>query len=427
MWPPHYLQQMTKGQKRSELLLYAALWAILFVAPIASAFFTTHASSQKLADWTVVTGSWSLLAMFCTVFFVHNFFVAPLLVYANRKWAYALAVTLLAAVFVGYQLWMRPHPPKPMEAGPHPVEAEHFEHGMPQRPGNNTRQLPAPPAKPQDSPMEKPQDSPMEKPQGRPMEKPQGKADRPGRPGARVDEPPMAFGGQDSVAFIIMALLMALNVGAKHYFKTIDDKKRMKELERENLHRQLESLKYQINPHFFMNTLNNIHALVDIDAEQAKYTIEVLSKLMRYVLYEGNKTMAPLQKELNFIAHYVELMRIRYTDKVRITTRLPQSIPDVQVPSLLFTTFVENAFKHGVSYRRPSFIEVSCSVDPETDEVVFACRNSRKPEDEERHGGVGLQNAKKRLQIIYGDSYTLHIVSNEEEYHVLLRLPTHQA
>ncbi len=259
------------------------------------------------------------------------------------------------------------------------------------------------------------------------MEKPQGKADRPGRPGARVDEPPMAFGGQDSVAFIIMALLMALNVGAKHYFKTIDDKKRMKELERENLHRQLESLKYQINPHFFMNTLNNIHALVDIDAEQAKYTIEVLSKLMRYVLYEGNKTMAPLQKELNFIAHYVELMRIRYTDKVRITTRLPQSIPDVQVPSLLFTTFVENAFKHGVSYRRPSFIEVSCSVDPETDEVVFACRNSRKPEDEERHGGVGLQNAKKRLQIIYGDSYTLHIVSNEEEYHVLLRLPTRQA
>ncbi len=427
MWPPHYLQQMTKGQKRSELLLYAALWAILFVAPIASAFFTTHASSQKLADWTVVTSSWSLLAMFCTVFFVHNFFVAPLLVYANRKWAYALAVTLLAAVFVGYQLWMRPHPPKPMEAGPHPVEAEHFEHGMPQRPGNNTRQLPAPPAKPQDSPMEKPQGSPMEKPQDRPMGKPQGKADRPGRPGARVDEPPMAFGGQDSVAFIIMALLMALNVGAKHYFKTIDDKKRMKELERENLHRQLESLKYQINPHFFMNTLNNIHALVDIDAEQAKYTIEVLSKLMRYVLYEGNKTMAPLQKELNFIAHYVELMRIRYTDKVRITTRLPQSIPDVQVPSLLFTTFVENAFKHGVSYRRPSFIEVSCSVDPETDEVVFACRNSRKPEDEERHGGVGLQNAKKRLQIIYGDSYTLHIVSNEEEYNVLLRLPTRQA
>ncbi len=427
MWPPHYLQQMTKGQKRSELLLYAALWAILFVAPIASAFFTTHASSQKLADWTVVTSSWSLLAMFCTVFFVHNFFVAPLLVYANRKWAYALAVTLLAAVFVGYQLWMRPHPPKPMEAGPHPVEAEHFEHGMPQRPGNNTRQLPAPPAKPQDSPMEKPQDSPMEKPQDRPMEKPQGKADRPGRPGARVVEPPMAFGGQDSVAFIIMALLMALNVGAKHYFKTLDDKKRMKELERENLHRQLESLKYQINPHFFMNTLNNIHALVDIDAEQAKYTIEVLSKLMRYVLYEGNKTMAPLQKELNFITHYVELMRIRYTDKVRITTRLPQSIPDVQVPSLLFTTFVENAFKHGVSYRRPSFIEVSCSVDPETDEVVFACRNSRKPEDEERHGGVGLQNAKKRLQIIYGDSYTLHIVSNEEEYNVLLRLPTRQA
>ena len=131
-------------------------------------------------------------------------------------------------------------------------------------------------------------------------------------------EPPQAFGGEDSVAFIIMILLMGLNIGAKYFFKSLDDRKRMKLLEKENLSRQLEYLKYQINPHFFMNTLNNIHALVDIDPEQAKHTIEVLSKLMRYTLYEGNKTMAPLKKELDFITHYIDLMRIRYTDKVRI-------------------------------------------------------------------------------------------------------------
>ena len=106
---------------------------------------------------------------------------------------------------------------------------------------------------------------------------------------------------------------------------------------------------------------------------------------MRYVLYEGNKTMAPLLKELAFIRHYVDLMKIRYTDKVRISVSLPTSpsspsspspsgnkeegtssalnLMDIQVPSLLFTTFVENAFKHGVSYQQDSFIEISVRVD----------------------------------------------------------------
>ena len=257
-------------------------------------------------------------------------------------------------------------------------------------------------------------------------------------------EPPRAFGGQDSVAFIIMSLLLGLNVGIKYFFKSLDDKKRIKELERENLNRQLEYLKYQINPHFFMNTLNNIHALVDIDPEQAKYTIEVLSKLMRYVLYEGNKTMAPLQKELDFIRHYVDLMKIRYTDKVRISVSLPTSpsnpsspsgnkeegtssalnLMDIQVPSLLFTTFVENAFKHGVSYQQDSFIEISVRVDEAAHEIYFLCNNSRKPEAEEkRKGGVGLENAKKRLALIYGDEYELKIDVNQEEYRLLLRLP----
>ncbi len=175
-----------------------------------------------------------------------------------------------------------------------------------------------------------------------------------------------------------------------------------------------------------MNTLNNIHALVDIDPEQAKHTIEVLSKLMRYALYEGNKTMAPLQKELDFISHYIDLMRIRYTDKVCITLSLPPMVPDVQVPSLLFTTFVENAFKHGVSYQKESFIEVSLRVDEATQEINFCCNNSRKPAAEDKHGGVGLQNAKKRLQLIYGDEYELNVISNEEEYRLLLRLPCRQ-
>lgn len=234
--------------------------------------------------------------------------------------------------------------------------------------------------------------------------------------------PPFAFGQRDSVSITIMLLLLGLNVGAKYFFKSTDDRKRMKALERENLTHQLEYLKYQINPHFFMNTLNNIHALVDIDPEQAKHTIEVLSRLMRYMLYEANKPLAPLQKELEFIANYVGLMRIRYAEHVRITVSVPTIVPDVQIPPLLLIIFVENAFKHGISYERESFVEVSVTTDDDG-YVDFRCRNSRKPSKEEIHGGVGLGNVKERLQLIYGNDYQLTIQPTENEFEVQLRLP----
>lgn len=400
-----YFILMSKGQKKSELILYVALWAVLFSAPVISMLVGDS------WDWQGVWNAWGLLSMFCVTFFIHNFLIAPLVVYSNRKWAFGCLEVLLFVCFLGYQVHFRPHRPEPRmnEEG-----KPRMEQGMPQNlvKRENT-EVPAPPLRPED-----------------------GKGDRM-RPDKKF-EPPRAFGGQDSVAFIIMALLLGLNVGIKYFFKSLDDKKRIKELERENLNRQLEYLKYQINPHFFMNTLNNIHALVDIDPEEAKYTIEVLSKLMRYVLYEGNKTMAPLQKELDFIRHYVDLMKIRYTDKVRISVSLPASsfetkgegslsvlnLMDIQVPSLLFTTFVENAFKHGVSYQQDSFIEISVRVDETAQEIYFLCNNSRKPEAEEkRKGGVGLENAKKRLALIYGEAYELKIDVKPKEYRLLLRLP----
>ena len=407
---------MIKGQKKSELILYVALWAVLFAAPVISMLVGDS------WDWQGVWNAWGLLSMFCVTFFIHNFLIAPLVVYSNRKWTYGSLEVLLFVCFLGYQVHFRPHRPEPRNEEGKP----RMEQGMPPHDEislvkRENTEVPAPPLRPED-----------------------GKGDRM-RPDKKF-EPPRAFGGQDSVAFIIMALLLGLNVGIKYFFKSLDDKKRIKELERENLNRQLEYLKYQINPHFFMNTLNNIHALVDIDPEEAKYTIEVLSKLMRYVLYEGNKTMAPLQKELDFIRHYVDLMKIRYTDKVRISVSLPTSsseakresseakgissalnLMDIQVPSLLFTTFVENAFKHGVSYQQDSFIEISVRVDETAQEIYFLCNNSRKPEAEEkRKGGVGLENAKKRLALIYGEAYELKIDVKPEEYRLLLRLPIRQ-
>lgn len=424
---------MVRGQKKSEIILYVVLWTILFAAPpvsmlVGDFFFSSSSDAAMVSDavsasetgidWQGVFKAWGLLAMFCITFFLHNFFIAPLLVYANRKWAYGVSLVVLIVCFMGYQYHFRPHLPEPEPKDrPEPRKEK-----IGERKPALAHELPGRRNHPGSRPDDYEGNSVTQKtPSNPPLQPQDGRGERFFE---KKPEPPRAFGGQDSVAFIIMTLLLGLNIGAKSFFKSMDDKKRIKELERENLNSQLEYLKYQINPHFFMNTLNNIHALVDIDPEQAKYTIEVLSKLMRYVLYEGNKPMAPLQKELAFISHYVDLMRIRYTDKVRISVSLPSSVPDVQVPSLLFITFIENAFKHGVSYQKSSFIEVGVQVDETIREIAFSCNNSVKPETEDKKpGGVGLQNARKRLLLIYGDDYKLKIDSNPEEFRLLLRLP----
>lgn len=371
------------GQKRAELILYLVLWTMLYAASAFSIYLGKLSSHAEAFDWYGLLNAWGLLSLFFITFGVHNFLIAPQLVYRNRRWLYVILAAMLMVVFTIYQMLCRPH--RPDHFKPH-IMIGGVE-GRPPLPDEDKRAL-----------VFLPHDG--------------GKPD---------DEPPLAFGGQDSVAFIIACLLLALNIGAKYFFKSLDDRKRLRDLERENLNTQLAYLKYQINPHFFMNTLNNIHALVLIDPEQANRMIETLSKLMRYVLYDGNQSLAPLQKEMAFVENYVDLMRVRYTDNVRIEIEYPSTVPNVKVPSLLFATFIENAFKHGVSYECESFVEVKFMVDEQN--VTFVCRNSRLAAKDDLHGGVGLVNARKRLRLIYGDRYRLDIKPTDNEYCIMLCLP----
>lgn len=398
------------GQKKIEIILYMVLWAVLFAAPVLSLFVSTVSSGSMSMDWDAVISAWQMLGMFFIVFLVHNFFLAPLLVYKSKKAVYFSLLFVLVICFQIYQCNFRPHDEpnhnmaftespmqRPMPNGEErrpPMMAQGDSQNRPAPQGDNQNQL-----------------APQGDSQNRPA---------PNRP--QGNHPPKAFGGQDMVAFIIMTLLMMLNVGIKYFFKTLDDGKRMRELEKQNLILQLEYLKYQINPHFFMNTLNNIHALVDINPEMAKSNIEAFSKLMRYVLYESDKPVASLSKELMFLRNYIDLMKIRYSEKVRITTDFPDVVTDKNVPTLIFIIFVENAFKHGVSYEQLSYIDVSLKT--EGDNALFVCRNSIKPSDAETlKGGIGLANARKRLDLIYGNKYKLKTNSSECMYEVDLTLP----
>ena len=234
------------------------------------------------------------------------------------------------------------------------------------------------------------------------------------------------MGQHDIIALVILVLMLGMNLGIKLYFKQCGDQKRLADLEKQNLEQQLEYLKYQINPHFLMNTLNNIHALIDIDPAEAQQMIVDLSHLLRFVLYEGAKPLVPLSREVQFVRDYITLMRQRLSDCVTITMNAPgdDGVPAASplVPPMVFITFVENAFKHGVSYQHPSFVEINIRLDEQN--VVFDCVNSRRPEGEDSHGGMGLQNVRQRLDLLFPGRYTLDIADTASDYRVHLVFPT---
>ena len=231
-------------------------------------------------------------------------------------------------------------------------------------------------------------------------------------------------------SLLIAILLAGFNLAIKLYFRLLDEQNKQRELESSSLLFELEYLKGQLNPHFFMNMLNNIHALIDIDSEKAKETIIGFSKLMRYVLYDANQQEIQLSREITFLKNYIDLMKIRYTKNVDINIHLPERIPDITIPPLLFVSFIENAFKHGISYRNKSYVNLELRVND--NEIICNVSNSvwRPNSDnssdiniEDPESGIGLSNVIKRLDLIYGNRYSLSIDKSEKDYSVKLTIP----
>ena len=395
-----------KNQSRHENMIYLVVWGLLFAAPLLSLYIRTANSEDATFNWTEVLIVWRPFAIFLILFLLHNCFLAPLIVHQQRRVLYFSIMSALLVSFVAWQCTRQPQrrmgermrqrmEMRDKQRPPHMDE----EGEMPEPPFGNP---------PSEEFSEKPSEKPHERPRFRPRMKPD-------------HQPPVFIGEHDILAFVVLILMFSANLGTKYYFRSRNDQKRLAELERQNLEQQLEYLRYQINPHFFMNTLNNIHALVDIDPAKAQETIVELSKMMRFVLYEGDKRGVSLVRELEFIRTYLKLMQLRYTDQVKITQELPAEVPDKSIPPLLLVTFVENAFKHGVSYQQESFIELKAAV--EDDRLIFSCRNSKAAKPNEEKGGVGLTNVRKRLDLLFTDDYSLDIHDEADTYTVKLNIP----
>ena len=226
------------------------------------------------------------------------------------------------------------------------------------------------------------------------------------------------------INLLLGIFMCGLNSGIKMIYKSVRDDQVMGDMRHNMMQAELDYLKYQINPHFFMNTLNNIHALIDIDSEAAKDTVIELSKMMRYVLYDSEQDSISLDKEIQFLQHYIQLMRLRYSDSVEIVVDVPESShSQVKIPPLIFIVFVENAFKHGISYNSRSYIHISIEVSAEGDRVHYSVSNSKNPSKWNTHGGIGLDNVRKRLDLLFPKRYQLEIENTAHHYSVELNIP----
>ena len=225
--------------------------------------------------------------------------------------------------------------------------------------------------------------------------------------------------GYSSLLIIsLLVNLMAIGIALSIRYVMLQSEKKQKKVEAE-----LAWLKNQINPHFLFNTLNNISSLAQIDGDETQEAIMQLSDLLRYAMYETNKPKVPLEGEVEFMRNYIELMKLRCNEMTEIRSEFIVHNSKIEIAPLLFISLIENAFKHGMNSNAPATIDISMV---QTDSMlVFTCDNTNNPKpSKDRSGsGIGLENTRRRLNLIYPNHYQWEqTITPENIYHIKITL-----
>lgn len=225
------------------------------------------------------------------------------------------------------------------------------------------------------------------------------------------------------VLFIFLSLGISTSVAAVQKWQS--DETLRRQLEADRISSELSYLKAQINPHFFFNTLNNIYALTSIDLEKARMALHKLSRMMRYVLYETEKDRTLLGRETDFIKDFLILMKLRISEKVQVELDIEEKITDTYIAPMVLLPFIENCFKHGISARQKSHIMISLRLrDGLLHLRTVNTINNGVDHLGGQRSGIGLNNTKRRLDLIYGNRFALDIDADnpENEYRVDLKI-----
>jgi len=415
---------MKISQKRQSNIIICMAWVLIFASTPLYKYYAKLSIGEEF-NWNALLDAWSFHVCFLVLFLINHYVLIPRHILRKRIKRYVVCIVLSLVVFTAFLSWI--------EHRNHPF---HSHVRIPSE--NKTAMVPNEQYGPEFPPIDDldsefiykdqvgpgfPPDEGLDpefpsKDQANPEFMPKGKM----YSGFSPLLPPPVLAG-----LIIGILMVGVDLGLVAWLNEQKMRHRLLMLEQQSIKQELDQLRYQINPHFFMNILNNIHALVDIDPERAKRVIVELSGLMRYVLYEGGNVKVSLNREMEFLRLYVSLMRLRYSEKVEISFSVPDNVSEkVLVPPLLLVTFVENAFKHGISYKNKSFIYVKIWLE-EGENIHFQCLNSRHASAEatsDTGHGIGMSNVRKRLELIYANRYVLTVNNaNKQIYGIDLILP----
>lgn len=223
--------------------------------------------------------------------------------------------------------------------------------------------------------------------------------------------------GNVTTSFILL-LLMGGFIRLAHSF--IRNQNEKKVLENANLNAEVNFLKSQINPHFLFNTLNGIYSQAHSKSEHTEYSILKLSDLLRYVLYDSGEEKVELVKDIRYLSNYIDLQKIRLSKKVKIVYEVKGDAAGKRIAPLLLITFVENAFKHGISYTNPSVINITIDIFEKT--LTLVVSNPVVETNSFVSNGLGLKNVRRRLDLLYPEKYLLDIVHNDSLYIVNLKM-----
>lgn len=211
--------------------------------------------------------------------------------------------------------------------------------------------------------------------------------------------------------------------------------KHTRELEKRNFETELAFLRSQVQPHFFFNTLNNLYSLTLDKSDRAPETVLKLSDLMSYVIYEGKQKKVHVSKELRYIQNYLDLERLRFGDKLHTEFTITGEIKDHEIAPLILLPFIENSFKHGALDSMKKIV-IKIALKMNDHHILFTIRNTKSEKinahasnntyQHPGHNGVGVENIKRRLKLIYGDTYHLTMKDETENFTVTLRIPTHE-
>jgi hypothetical protein len=357
------MKALSLNSRKIEVLIYVLIWALVFSVP----YFSERGSGHL--NWNTMAGHWINLSGYLIIFLVNVYVLVPRLLLNKRYLYYFVTVSALIIIGIGINMIAR---------------TAFFSFADPainfSPDGFRQSDLNSPKSKP----------------------------------------PFMAFADN----LIICILIVGAGTTIKLMSKWLSEERLRKDAEKEQLKTNLALLRHQVSPHFFMNTLNNIHSLIEIDTEKAQDAVVRLSTLMRYLLYDSAQNTIELKKEIEFIHSFISLMQLRHSDEVKITIVIPEQVPDTKIPPMLFISLLENAFKHGVSYPQKSYIYFELQFSS----TFLTCiiKNSKHKiaaNYQGEYSGIGLDNIKESLKLLYEDTFQLNIQDKESEFEVDLKIP----